>query len=52
MGEASIYTQEEIQRRSQEFEAANHRDHARFVAGAVFIALLFVAGVLLALSDF
>ena len=52
MGEATIYTPEEIQRRSQEFEAANHRDHLRFVLGAVFVALLFIGGVLLALSDY
>lgn len=52
MGEVSIYTPEEIQRRSREFEAANHRDHARYLAGAIFVALLFIGGVLLALSDF
>jgi len=52
MGQTDVYTPEEIQRRSQEFEAANHRDHARFLIGALVMVALFVGGVLLALSDF
>ena len=52
MGQASTYTPEEIQRRSREFEVANHRDHARFVIGAIILAVLFAGGALLALSDF
>jgi hypothetical protein len=51
MGSVDVYTPEEIRRRTAEFEAANHRDHARYVIGAVLVSLLFVAGVLLALAD-
>jgi len=48
---ATTYTPEEIQRRTAEFEAANHRDHARFVIGAVIMVLLCLGGALLALSN-
>ncbi len=51
MGNASIYSPEEIRRRTEEFEVANHRDHRRFVFGAIIITLLMIGGVLLALAD-
>ena len=51
MGNANACSPEEIRRRTEEFEIANHRDHRRFVLGAIFVALLMIGGVLLALAD-
>ncbi len=51
MGTENVYTPEEIRRRTEAFEVANHRDHRRFVFGAIIITLLMIGGVLLALAD-
>ncbi len=51
MGQASLYSQEDIERRTAEFEAANKRDHARFALGAILLLLgMLGAGTLFALS--
>ena len=52
MGPGNSYSLEEIQRRTEAFEAANRKGHARFLLGAVVVTLLVVGGALLALADF
>jgi hypothetical protein len=52
MGSGNAYTADEIRRRTEEFEAANRKDHRRFIFGAIIVTLLIVGGALLALSDF
>lgn len=52
MGNVNAYSPEEIRRRTEEFEAANRRDHMRFVVWAVILTVLIVGGALLALGDF
>ncbi len=50
MGQASIYTSEDIARRTAEFEAANKRDHVRFALGTIVLIVGILGGTLLALS--
>jgi hypothetical protein len=51
MGKVDVYTPEEIARRTSELEAANHKDHVKFVVGAIVVTLLIVGGAFLALAD-
>lgn len=51
MGQVGIYSQDEIRRRTEEFEAANRRDHARYALGALALVAAIVVGTLLALAD-
>jgi|GEM_PF-3853569 len=50
MGQASIYSPEEIARRTEEFQAANKRDHVRFAGGAIGLMVAVIGGALWALS--
>jgi hypothetical protein len=52
MGNVNAYSPEEIRRRTEEFEAANRKDHARYILGAIVLTVLIVGGALLALGDF